>query len=560
MSHGPVLIFDKSTLEALSLDESVLLDHFYRANIPPIFFVECLADLEFEIKRRKRMTGTPEQLVASLAERTPDSGSSVNMYHVSILQEELAGRFDLDNSTLRPLISRGELVQLGDSKGMFVRQSQEEQAFQRWSRHEFFELERQIARGWRQMISRIDLDAMSAQVLRAIGPWRKPTSLQDARALTDTIIDNLDPEWLLRFGLNLLGVPANADQVVKNWVADGRKPLRSYRPYFVHMLSINIFFSIVLPAQVLRKVKSSHQIDLAYLYYVPFCAVFSSRDNFHVEVAPLFLRPGQRFIHGDALKADLRKLNERYLGLPHKELEKGLSGFAIGPPDDPDCLTTELWDAYLSDWRRQVTPVDLPPEMQKALKELVDKFTTQSTPVADGTIRDLSELGFLQIIKQIKPAKGSYLRFAKDVILRDYADQLRNRMLPPETLFPKLIDSLRDVFAKPDVERVEVFFINYKLDEKGERVVENNQHVAQIRPVGISGLSDETEEVLKQQFGSAPVLSLLVLWSRPRVEKLGILKFWRANPEHPIPETDHEEWEQTAIRDYLDRNQIAAGS
>lgn len=52
-----MLIFDKSTLEGLSVDESVLLDHFYRANIPPIFFVECLADLEFEIKRRKRMTG-----------------------------------------------------------------------------------------------------------------------------------------------------------------------------------------------------------------------------------------------------------------------------------------------------------------------------------------------------------------------------------------------------------------------------------------------------------------------------------------------------------------------
>jgi hypothetical protein len=328
------------------------------------------------------------------------------------------------------------------------------------------------------MISRIDLDAISAQVLRAIGPWRKPTSLQDARALTDTIIDNLDPEWLLRFGLNLLGVPANADLVVRTWVADGCKPLRSYRPYFVHTLSINIFFSIVLPAQLLRKVKPSHQIDLAYLYYLPFCAVFSSRDNFHVEVAPLFLQSGQRFIHGDALKADLKNLNEKYLALSEEERDRGLLRFAAGPPDDPECLTTQLWDTYLPDWRGQAKPVDLPQEMQKALKELVDKFTTQSTPVADGAIRDMSELGFLQITKQIKPAKGSYLRFPKDIILKDYADQLRSRMLPPETLFPKLIDSLREVFAKPDVERVEVFFINYKLDEKGERVVEDNQHVA----------------------------------------------------------------------------------
>ena len=559
MSHGPVLIFDKSTLEALSLDESVLLDHFYRANIPPIFFVECLADLEFEIKRRRRMTGTPEQLVASLAERTPDSGSSVNMYHMAVLREELAGRFDLENSLLRPLISRGELVQLGDSKGMIVRQSQEEEAFQRWSRHEFFELERQIARGWRKMISGIDLDAMSAQVLRALGPWRKPSSLEDARSLTDTIIDNLDPEWLLRFGLNLLGLPENADLVVKTWIAEGRKSLRSYQPYFLHMLSINIFFSLVLPAQLLRKVKPSHQIDLAYLYYIPFCAVFSSRDNFHVQVAPLFLRSTQRFVHGDALKTDLKNLNEQYLALSEQERDRGLLRFAAGPPDDPECLTTQLWDAYLPDWRSQSKPVDLPPEMQKALKELVDKFTTQSTPVSDGAIRDMSEIGFLQITKQIKPAKGSYLRFSKDVILKDYADQLRSRMLPPETLFPKLIDSLCEVFAKLGVERVEVFFIGYKLNEYGERVVEDNQHVALIRPVGISGLSDETKQVLKQQFDLAPILSLLVLWSRPGTEKLGILKFWRVNTEDPVPKMDYEEWEQTAIRDYMDRNQLGVG-
>jgi hypothetical protein len=251
MSQGPVVIFDKSTLEGLSVDESVLLDHFYRANIPPIFFVECLADLEFDIKRRKRMTGTPEQLVASLAERTPDSQSSVNMYHLRILEEELAGRLDLGNALARPLIAQGELVQLGNSKGMIVRQSEEEQAFQRWSRHEFLDLERQIARGWRQMLTRIDLDTMSAQVLRALGPWRTPTSLVDARALTGMIVDNLDAEWLLRFGLRLLGVAGNADLAVRSWIVEGRKPLRHARPYFHHMVSIHIFFSLVLSAQLL---------------------------------------------------------------------------------------------------------------------------------------------------------------------------------------------------------------------------------------------------------------------------------------------------------------------
>lgn len=561
MSQGPVVIFDKSTLEGLSVDESVLFDHFYRANIPPIFFIECLADLEFEIKRRKRMSGTPEQLVASLAERTPDSQSSVNMYHMRVLEEEMSGRFHLASALGRPLIAQGELVELGDSKGMIVRESQEEQAFRRWSRHEFFELERQIARGWRQMLARINLDTMSAQVLKALGPWRRPTSLVDARALTDTIVDNLDAEWLLRFGLDLFGVPGNRDLAVSAWIAEGRKPLRQARPFFHHMLSIHIFFSLVLPAQLLKKVKPSHQVDLAYLYYLPFCSVLSSRDNFHVEVAPLFLRADQRFVHGDALKADLRQLNEHYLALPEEDRERGLHGFAPCPPDDPACLTTQLWDAYLPAWRTQSKPVDVPPEIQKALKELVDKFTTQSRPVAEGGgVQDLSELGFFQITKQIKPAKGSYLRFSKEVILKNYEDELRKHMFPPENLFAKLLDSLRDVFLKPEVEHVEVDFIHYKMDGKGEKVVEDGHHIAQIRPVGISGLDEEVEGVLREQFAMGPNLSLLILWSRPRVEKLGILKFCRANSEHPIPETDYEAWEQLAIRAYMDRHHIGEES
>lgn len=410
------------------------------------------------------------------------------------------------------------------------------------------------------MLARIDLDTMSAQVLRALGPWRKPTSLADARTLTDTIVDNLDAEWLLRFGLNLLGVAGNADLVVRAWIAEGRRPLRQTRPYFHHMLSIYIFFSLVLPAQLLKKVKPSHQVDLAYLYYLPFCSVFSSRDNFHVEVAPLFLRPDQRFVHGDALKADLKQLNEQYLALSEEEREKGLCGFAGCPPDNAACLTTQLWDAYLPAWRTQSKPVDVPPEIQKALKELVDRFTTQSTPLAESGIRDLSELGFFQITKRIKPAKGSYLRFAKDVILKNYEDELRKRLFPPENLFAKLLESLREVFAKPDVERLEVDFINYKVDEKGEKVVKDDHHVAEIRPVGISGLDEEVERVLREQFDRGPNLSLLVLWSRPQVEKLGILKFCRANPDLPIPETDYETWEQLAIRAYMDRHHIGEES
>src|SRR3989304_136700 len=48
---GPITIYDKSTLESLSVDEAVWFSNFYRANITPLFFVETLADLEKEVAK-----------------------------------------------------------------------------------------------------------------------------------------------------------------------------------------------------------------------------------------------------------------------------------------------------------------------------------------------------------------------------------------------------------------------------------------------------------------------------------------------------------------------------
>lgn len=556
MSQGPSLLFDKSTLESLSVNEAVLLDNFYRSTITPLFFVECLADLEREMFRMK---GTPEQLVGSLAERTPDCQSSANVHHMEILKGELSGQFSLDTVLLRPFVSGGKVVQLGDSKGMIFQPSEEEDAVQRWARYDFLGLERQIAKRWRRMIEQIDLQAMSANVRRAIGPWRKPLSLQDARTMTDTIIDNLEPEWLLRFGLELLGVPEATENVVGDWQSNRKKPLRAYRPYFIHMLSINIFFSLVLPTQLLSKVKSSHQIDLAYLYYLPFCAVFSSRDNFHVQVAPLFMNPAQQFVHGDDLKADLKRLDDLYLQLPPETREKGLYSFAQFPPDDGSYLTSRLWDAYLPDWRKgSKNLVNVPQQIKDALKELIEKY--QQAPAApSSTVVRTDQLDFAQLSRQIKPLKGDYFRIAKDVALKAHEEELKKNMKvhAPGTAFPALMEDLSRLSEDPKCNDLEVIFLSNKLDEAGQKIVNEGMHVAEIRAVGIHVFDEETRAVLKREYDKFPVLSMLVLWTRYGAGKLGILQLRPMQGEDDIPVVgEYEEWEGKAIAAYLHRHDL----
>lgn len=439
MPAGPSLIFDKSALESLNLDEAVLLDNFFMSNITPLFFVECLADLEKSMRSRS----TPEQLVGSLADRTPDMQSTPNVHHMTILAAELSRQFDLRNALGRVVRARGEPVQLGDQKGMIFRRSPEAEAFERWTRREFLEIERNIAKEWRRMLSRIDFNAMVKSVMAELGHWRQPKTLEDAKMLANAIIDCMDPEWLIGFGLALLGLPQATDHVRNDWIARRRPPLRQYVPYFIFMLTVNIFFCLVLPTQLLRNVKPSHQVDLAYLYYLPFCDVFTSKDNFHAQIVPLFLNtrplpdgvaaPRQTFVNATELKEDMHKLDGYYSSQPEDIRAQGLFNFGSWPPED-DFLTTRLWDTYLPRWREIKHSKGRPnlndPDYQKRtldrLKQLTDSDDLQSHDK-----HDIDELNFVTVQRMVSPRKGKWRRFSEDQETRMLEDHRKRSGLEP---------------------------------------------------------------------------------------------------------------------------------
>jgi hypothetical protein len=411
MPQGPILIFDKSSLESLNLDEAVLLDNFYMSNITPLFFVECLADLEKSIRSKS----TPEQLVGSLADRTPESQGYPNVHHMQILKRELSRQFDMKKVFFRPMVAGGTPVQLGEKKGVVFQRSPEQEALQRWTHREFLELERNVARQWRRALMSIDFDLMVKSVMRELGHWRKPTNLADAKQMADTIIDNMDPEWLIRFGLELLAVPGATDWVIEDWKSRRRPPLRDHLPYFIFMLTINVFFCLVLPTRLLRNVKPSHQVDLAYLYYLPFCTVFTSRDNFHKQIVPLFLDPFQTFVDGDELKEDLRKLDALYSALPEDQLKGGLITFASHPPEDTSFLTTRLWDKYLPPWRSIAAQPKRKRDSEED-KKLIEEFNkmSDSPELQPHDEHDVDKLSYLTCKRDVRLRKGKWRRFSEE--------------------------------------------------------------------------------------------------------------------------------------------------
>jgi hypothetical protein len=276
---GPILLFDKSALEGLSVDESVWLDAFFYPNITPLFFVETLADLEKEVSRGR----TPEQVVGRLAEKTP-TGGHANVYHLRLaLNDMLGGPVEMARV---PVISGGESVEAGHGKkGLVFKDAPEREALRRWEDGKFLDVERGFAKAWRSTLSGYDLNAAYQQGRETISRTRRPRDLAEAKALASELLEK-PRSRATRAALEAFPVAQAGRRVLsERWRAAGEPPMAQYAPYAAHLLTVDLFFSIGLGADLISRERPSNKVDMAYLYYLPFCMGFTSSDNLHARTA-----------------------------------------------------------------------------------------------------------------------------------------------------------------------------------------------------------------------------------------------------------------------------------
>ncbi len=415
---GPVLIFDKSFLESLNVDEAVFLDQFFLSNITPVFFIETLADLEKEVRKKGK---TPEEVVGNIAYKTPEFGKP-NVYHQSLLEGELSGSVIIDMKNGRPHISGGRTLELNGKTGVYFQPSIEEESLQRWQNGEFLLLERQTARSWRKELSNIDLEKVyeafqgffSAEI-------EKPKTLKQLKVFVDSYLNVQNQETLFDLGLKFIGVtPKFRDEIIKRWKDTGKKAIKEFAPYFTHVFSVDLFFYLAIATDLISRGRPSHKIDISYLYYLPFCMVFTSNDKLHSNIVPLFLRNNQSYIAGNDLKEDLKKLDEYYSSFPEEIKEKlGLFGIASFPPDDTSFITTQLWDKHMSSkWRENkfIPKPQKDSEVSKKLMQEMKDFEQKGNPIANINTSDGTH--HMVIKRMVRGTKGKWKRFPPEVMNR----------------------------------------------------------------------------------------------------------------------------------------------
>lgn len=411
---GPIALFDKSFLQSLSVDESVWFGHFFLPVVCPLFYVETLADLEKAVREGR----TPEREVGIIAAKFPEQSAYPCVHHASLVVQDLLGnRVPMDG---RVPMSGGRPVVVDGRHGVVYDESPEAEAFARWQRGRFLEVERDMARQWRAALRDIDLKSI-AQALRDIGVDASTCrSLQDARDMAQAAVASVaNPFARLAMVMIFLQVPQEYQAAIaQRWAVAGYGPLIDHAPYAAHVLSVELFFQFAIAAHLIGAERPTNRVDIAYLNYLPFTMIFVSGDDLHRRCAPLFLRGSQEFVWASDLKHDLGRINQYFMRLPEEEKARGILAFAKAPPKLDGSCVVRMREKFLRsgyDDQARAAPPPVNDERSRKMVEDLKKWTKAPTANLDARPVSDADLQMVSLERLVRRKKGSWYQVPKDL-------------------------------------------------------------------------------------------------------------------------------------------------
>lgn len=378
MSLG--LILDKSSFQMLSFDEIILLHNYFIPNICPILVMEVLGDLKKEVGTESYS----KERVIDFSRKLLPYHSAVNVNYQKLISEELIGnKIPFDN---RPLLGNVTPVQAADGqKGLHIDVSQEEKAINRWKEGDFTTIDEITADVWRAVTTEKDILVNLKEKLKdsALGE-REIKKIEDLCPYVDEILNDENKQSdLLSFIISEFSIDTSiAGNIFLRWEQSECKSINEFAPYTFFCCRVKLIFNLVLKNELFGGVRPTNLLDLEYLYYLPFCYVFSSNDKFHKRMIPLVIGEHHTFISGEELKADLKNLVSYRSTLSEK---KDIERTQREPPQIPTSLIYQLWAKYFN-WpnkqKREVSDKEFE-AMKKKMDEMIDASENGNTTNTD---------------------------------------------------------------------------------------------------------------------------------------------------------------------------------
>lgn len=409
---GPTLIFDKSFLQSLSIDESVFLQQFFISNITPLFYVETLGDLDLgEHRGGKPIT----KVISELSTKVPSTSSAPNVHHKRLLVGNLYGiEVEMDGRTIRD--GGAEKIDHEGKVGIHYSESEEDKALRRWHKQEYLEIEKEFSREWRVSLSNLSFDHYLGIIKNIIPQSTKLSDTKQVFEFVDNFVRNTNIELMLYLVCEFSNLPNKVFQKASQRLFGASFiNLEEFAPYAAFTIKIDLFFYICMLRGFESQDRPSHKIDLAYLYYLPFCDVFTSNDKLHKRVAPFFLRKDQLFVDGQEFKTGLSPLDNYYEQYSDEIAERGFMSFVNQPPKDINNSISSIWDKIFPEWRNSESEFAKERDLveDQALIDHLKKVERES--VETKRITPMDKVEHISIKHKVPVQKGKWRILPKDI-------------------------------------------------------------------------------------------------------------------------------------------------
>ena len=271
---------------------------------------------------------------------------------------------------------------------------------------------------WRRGLANVDLESI-AKPIRELGvDSHACKSLDDAYELAQAVVSGKDNHFRrMELTIQLLKISREYHQpIMQRWSSRGYPPLTEYAPFTAHVVAVELFFLFAIASHQIGTSRSSNRIDIAYLYYLPFCMMFVSNDKLHRRCAPYFLREDQEFVWGPELKTDMAAINEHFMAYPDSEKDRGIMAFASRAPSIDGSLTRRLRSRFLTIGYDDQPVVDPPPKDDPRTKELLRMTRKwENAPDSENNEQLPDDPEMISIARKIRMKKGSWWQLPKDL-------------------------------------------------------------------------------------------------------------------------------------------------
>ena len=330
---GPTLLLDKSAFQLLTSTEMHRAGRYFQWNRVDILFSEIRGDIF-----KKTKTDSRRNEVSILADKVSVIDSAQNMNYIKLCLSNLYGcEVEME---CRPIVAPTTISTLDDGHtAAYIDETPFCEMIFRWQKGDFSKQDEINACIWKGIKnnSKADNAIQFLQAYHVIIPTS--TSIDELRIVVDELLRNPKMQQVfLNMFLAYQDVNRTIRYNIKNQFKQSRYSLPKFAPYAFYCLKVFVMFLGAYKFDLLPKKKTDDQIDLEYLFYLPFCHVFSSNDKFHRTLAPPLMRKNQIFLLGEDLKKGIQEIES----LPaHKETMNAKCDPI--PPMPKESIIREVW-------------------------------------------------------------------------------------------------------------------------------------------------------------------------------------------------------------------------